>query len=94
MIQDFNKEHNQYRQMYKSTEHQFTDNPDCKECDMCLETWEDYPRQQTECRRCETKSWKGSEELMTAICRWRCGHDIEVCIRCIPVVLRTPLIKK
>ena len=90
VVLDVNNVHNQYRQIFNGQEFQFTDSPECKECDLCLEAWAGYPKEKTKCSRCKSGKKRG-KALDTSICTWRCRHDIEVCSRCIPVVLRTPI---
>ena len=90
IVQDSRNMYDQHRRVENNKEVQFTDAPECEICNLYLEIWADYPNKETVCKRCGARSKRGRAGP-TSICTWRCGHNIEVCLMCIPVVLRTSL---
>jgi len=81
----------QTRMSIDGEERQFADSNECEECLLEMVTWANGSRRDyTKCKICGKRTKRGKAEI-TSICTWRCIHDVEVCINCIPVVLRTPL---
>ena len=74
VVLDVNNVHNQYRQNFNGKEFQFTDSPECKECDLCLEAWAGYPKEKTKCSRCKSgKKREGARylDLYVEVCQAR-----------------------
>jgi hypothetical protein len=62
---------------------------DSHECELCLSAWNIKPRNMR-CQICG-KSTKMGTHPPDSYCAWKCiSCDYDICLTCIPVVLRTP----
>ena len=93
VVQDPNNEHKQYRRVFDGKEDQFTQKEVCLKCDMRMCTWAQNGMDPTLCRLCGKRKKRGKAED-TEISVWSCPHDIDVCLSCIQVVLRTLLVEE
>ena len=57
----------------------------CADHELVLSEWQDYEAML--CAKCQETFERGGFSP-TSLCSWRCGiHDVDVCLRCIPVVM-------
>ena len=57
----------------------------CADHELVLSEWQDY--EALLCAKCQETFERGGFSP-TSLCSWRCGiHDVDVCLRCIPVVM-------
>jgi serine protease inhibitor ecotin len=90
VMRDDGQRHRQYRVVETTGKETQMVSVDDHQCELALATWQEIKADVLECMRCE-KRLMGGEAKKNLLATWGCAqHEFDICLSCIPVVIKTP----